>query len=70
MKPRRWFVTPELLEWKQMAAAGNYAGPFFSFPCHPSGIDPWEMGRSVLNWQSGELKLAAFDSPDSHPFEK
>jgi len=46
-QPRRWFVTPELLEWKQQVACGDYAGPFFTFPNNPSGIDSVLYARTV-----------------------
>jgi hypothetical protein len=47
MKPRRWFATPDLLQWKHMQDCGDYAGPFFSFPHDPWGlfrlfVDPYE----------------------------
>ncbi len=32
LKPRRWFVTPELLTWKQAVAAREYSGNFFEWP--------------------------------------
>lgn len=32
MKSRRWFVTPELLQWRYMVATGYYQGHFFDFP--------------------------------------
>ena len=35
-KRRRWFVTPELTQWRQMVATGQYFGPFFSFPYEPA----------------------------------
>ncbi len=28
----RWWVTPDLLQWKMMQAAGDYCGPFYQFP--------------------------------------
>lgn len=34
-KPRRWFVTPELLQWKIMQAHGSYEGPFCTWPTQP-----------------------------------
>jgi hypothetical protein len=44
MKPRRWFVTPELVQWRYMTACGDYAGPFFNFP-----DDPWGMVPTITN---------------------
>lgn len=49
MKSRRWFVTNELLQWKQMVASGQYAGPLFTFPNNQSAIDPWEQRRGLQN---------------------
>lgn len=49
MLNRRWFLTPKLIQWRYMVACGDYAGPFFSFPNNPSGIDPWEQGRWLRN---------------------
>src|ERR1035441_2229763 len=40
LKPRRWFLTPELIQWSYMVACGQYAGPFFSFP-HDGGVESW-----------------------------
>ncbi len=37
LKPRRWFLTPELIQWRYMVECGDYAGPFFSFPYRPWG---------------------------------
>lgn len=48
MKPRRWFVTPELTQWRHMVACGDYAGPFATWPHHPSGIDPDALFREML----------------------
>lgn len=32
MLDRRWFVTPELLDWRRMSDRGEYRGPLFAFP--------------------------------------
>lgn len=37
MKPRRWFVNADLLQWKMMTALGDYSQPFFLFPYMDSG---------------------------------
>lgn len=36
MLDRRWFVDDLLLQWKQMVAAGDYRGPFCTFPHEPN----------------------------------
>lgn len=48
-KPRRWFLTPELLDWRFKTACGEYAGPLATYPNNPSGIDPWLDFRSARN---------------------
>jgi hypothetical protein len=60
MKPRRWYVTPELTQWRYMTACGEYAGPLFSFPHNPSGIDPWAQNRAFHDlMEYGEAAEAA-----------
>ena len=49
MKPRRWFVTHDLTQWRYMRECGDYAGPFFTFPNNPSGIDPWVQNGGIQN---------------------
>jgi hypothetical protein len=60
MKDRRWFVTPDLLQWKEAQAHGKYDAPFFSFPAYslwfipppPQDINPSNQNtvRSALAW--------------------
>lgn len=44
MKPRRWFLAPDLIQWRYMVACGNRFGPFFLFrealDCTQVGISP------------------------------
>jgi hypothetical protein len=47
MKPRRWFVTPELTQWKYMTACGDYAGPFFSFH-QPSELNVENLSHGLM----------------------
>lgn len=32
MKPRRWFSTPTLIQWKYMIECGDYEGHLWEFP--------------------------------------
>ena len=32
MKPRRWFITPELVAWKCACQIGGYYYPFWLYP--------------------------------------
>ena len=32
MKSRRWFQTPELIQWRYMTECGQVSAPFFLFP--------------------------------------
>lgn len=35
MKPRRWFMTPDLSAWRYRRALGELYAPFFWFPRAP-----------------------------------
>jgi len=37
VKPRRWFVTARLIQWRYMVECGDYFGPFFMFPFQATG---------------------------------
>lgn len=45
MKPRRWFLTPQLIQWRYMVACGNFTRPFVFFPRFDNGkailFAPW-----------------------------
>lgn len=61
MKPRRWFLTPELILWRYLVACRKASGPLFLYPYLSIGmlamglIDPmaWFMGGVVDRTDTG-----------------
>lgn len=67
MKPRRWFLTPQLVQWRYMTACGSYAAPFFWWPRLRSALadvmaerfyvydPPATEVHTAYDWNSGPL---------------
>ncbi len=49
MKPRRWFITPELTQWRYMCECGDYYEPFFHWPNYNLQAKPNAVSIALRN---------------------